>query len=314
METKINNKNIRITAIMLIVIFSVFSFFPQAVFASEISTGAVVKLVNESREAAGLSALVENSVLDAVAKDKIKDMLKNDYFAHTSPEGKTPWYWFGKNNYKYTAAGENLALNYDNAESQHKAWMASPTHKKNILSATYREIGVAVAEGKINGEETTLTVQVFGTPTVMAASPQKSAPAAPEPAVAPAAKPAEVLPAEAVAEPEVAEKNVAPVVPNDIKQKSVEVYLSDKLNNYNVMEIGWLSAIILFGLSVVVGPAAFIIKGHQLIAALIKSKYFPAKSKALVKVEEYNEAVDKFWHNMQKEAGKTVKIKVYGYG
>lgn len=225
MKAKINNKNIRITAIMLMAVFSVFYFFPQKVSASEISVSAVVKLVNESRKVSGISAVVENSILNNVAKDKVKDMLKNDYFAHTSPQGKDPWYWFGKNNYKYTAAGENLALNYDNAESQHKAWMASPTHKKNILNPTYKEIGVAVAEGKINGEETTLTVQVFGAPVVAVVNKEENQ-------LLPAME-GKVLPAEVAVEPEIPEKNIIPAVPNNTSQKESKAYISDKFGFFN---------------------------------------------------------------------------------
>jgi hypothetical protein len=43
-----------------------------------------------------------------------------------------------------------------------EAWMASPTHRANILNEKYKEIGVAVKEGKINGHETILAVVMFG--------------------------------------------------------------------------------------------------------------------------------------------------------
>jgi hypothetical protein len=42
------------------------------------------------------------------------------------------------------------------------AWMKSPTHRDNIVSKNYEDIGVAVAVGKINGQETTIVVQLFG--------------------------------------------------------------------------------------------------------------------------------------------------------
>lgn len=159
-----------------LVIFSAFYFFPRTASASDISIESVIKLVNESREAIGLPVLVENSILNEVAKDKIRDMLNNNYFAHTSPEGKDPWFWFAKNNYEYSAAGENLALNFKSAENQHKAWMASPTHKKNIINPSYKEIGVAVAEGRIDGKEATVTVQVFGMPAVIVVGKEENHP------------------------------------------------------------------------------------------------------------------------------------------
>ena len=42
--------------------------------------------------------------------------------------------------------------------------MNSPTHRANIVNGRYREIGVAVLEGELEGQETTLVVQMFGTP------------------------------------------------------------------------------------------------------------------------------------------------------
>ena len=41
--------------------------------------------------------------------------------------------------------------------------MASPTHKANIVSANYKEIGVAVMDGVLLGKQVTLVVQMFGT-------------------------------------------------------------------------------------------------------------------------------------------------------
>ncbi len=43
--------------------------------------------------------------------------------------------------------------------------MASPTHRDNILKSEYRDIGLAVVNGNLNGQETTLVVQMFGAST-----------------------------------------------------------------------------------------------------------------------------------------------------
>jgi hypothetical protein len=156
----------------------------------------VIELVNKARIAEGLSALVHSDILDLAAKEKADDMLKNDYFAHTSPKGVDPWYWFKKTGYDYKYAGENLAINYDNAREQQAAWMKSDSHRKNILNDKYQETGVAVVEGKIDGQTSILTVQVFGTTVAGAAQAANNSSAGKEkPATAPAKKP-EVLSAE----------------------------------------------------------------------------------------------------------------------
>lgn len=133
------------------------------VLASEITAKSVREMVNESRESIGLEALAENEKLTQAANAKLNDMIANNYFAHTSPAGIEPWHWFEESEYDYQFAGENLAINFLTTEAQHKAWMKSPTHKKNILNSNYSEIGVAVGAGEINGQMSIIAVQEFGT-------------------------------------------------------------------------------------------------------------------------------------------------------
>ncbi|MFZ2192831.1 MAG: CAP domain-containing protein [Candidatus Moraniibacteriota bacterium] len=147
------------TFLSLILILSFASF----ALASEINSENVIRYVNEARRKEGLTSLKASPKLKEVATLKANDMVTNKYFAHTSPQGITPWYWFEKVGYDYRYAGENLAINFITAEDQQEAWMNSPTHRKNILNVDYQEIGVAVVAGEINGQEGIITVQEFGT-------------------------------------------------------------------------------------------------------------------------------------------------------
>ncbi len=97
---------------------------------------------------------------------KADDMATKGYFAHTSPEGLTPWYWFAQVGYNYTYAGENLAINFNESKDVDTAWLASPTHRANILNSHYTEIGIATAQGMYKGVQATFVVQMFGTPVV----------------------------------------------------------------------------------------------------------------------------------------------------
>lgn len=139
-----------------------FFAFSHIALASEISKESIIDLVNKSRVENSMAALAENENLDNAAKDKMEDMIKNNYFAHTSPTGVTPWSWFEKNGYDYKYAGENLALGFSSVEKEHQAWMDSPTHRKNILNPNYKEIGVAVGRGMIDNNLVTIAVQSFG--------------------------------------------------------------------------------------------------------------------------------------------------------
>lgn len=139
-----------------------FFAFTHIVLASEISKESIIDLVNKSRVENNISTLAENEKLNNAAKDKMDDMFKNNYFAHNSPAGVTPWFWIEKSGYDYKYAGENLALGFYSVEKEHQAWMDSPTHRKNILNPNYKEIGIAVGRGVIDNNPVTIAVQVFG--------------------------------------------------------------------------------------------------------------------------------------------------------
>ncbi len=132
-------------------------------YAAQIDTSHIIELTNQKRNDAGLSPLTYNSQLENAAKTKAQHMLDNDYWAHVAPDGTEPWYFFSNVGYSYRYAGENLARDFSNASSTVDAWMASPSHRDNMLSTKYKEIGVAVVEGDLGGEEATIVVQLFGT-------------------------------------------------------------------------------------------------------------------------------------------------------
>lgn len=132
-------------------------------YAANISPQVVIELTNQKRAEAGLPALRYNPSLEAAAKAKGEHMLANDYWAHNAPDGTEPWKFFADVGYKYRYAGENLARDFSNPSSAVDAWMASPTHRDNLLSPKYSEIGIAVVEGDLAGADTTLIVQLFGT-------------------------------------------------------------------------------------------------------------------------------------------------------
>ena len=132
-------------------------------FAANIPPSEVIRLTNEKRAQAGLPALVENGTLSQAAQSKGADMLNRDYWSHIAPDGTQPWTFFTNAGYKYRYAGENLARDFSSAPAAVEAWMASPSHKENIMSAKYKEIGIAVVEGDLAGVDTTIVVQFFGT-------------------------------------------------------------------------------------------------------------------------------------------------------
>ncbi len=166
------------------VIVLLFIVYPSTAWFSTITSNRIIELTNQARKKAGLAPLVHNQALDYSAMLKAKDMLKYDYFAHQRPkDGLKPWEWFKEAGYNYTYAGENLAMNFSDAEDAVQAWLDSPSHRANIMNKNYQDIGIAVVVGKIGGHQTTLVVQHFGksyvpvaTPTFTRSSPQANVP------------------------------------------------------------------------------------------------------------------------------------------
>lgn len=152
-----------LVASQLVLQFAIIGPFPKVLgYAAQINTDEVIRLTNEKRKANGQAPVVKNDLLSAAAAEKGKYMIDHDFWAHVAPDGTEPWFFFQKAGYKYRFAGENLARDFTNADSAVEAWMASPSHKENMLSDRYSDIGVAVVEGDLAGADTTIVVQLFG--------------------------------------------------------------------------------------------------------------------------------------------------------
>jgi hypothetical protein len=135
----------------------------QQGFLATVLPAALATLTNQDRSAQGIPELTRDPELDKVAQAKADDMAQKGYFAHVSPEGKTPWYWLQQEDYPYTYAGENLAVDFTDSADVEEAWMNSPAHRANILKQQYTRVGIAVAQGMYQGKEVTFVAQFFAT-------------------------------------------------------------------------------------------------------------------------------------------------------
>jgi len=105
------------------------------------------ELVNDKREANGLEPLEISANLSAKARVKAQDMKKNNYFNHTSPVYGSPFAMMQSLGITYRSAAENIAMGYRTAQAVVNAWMASPSHRANILSTRYDTMGIGFADG-----------------------------------------------------------------------------------------------------------------------------------------------------------------------
>jgi len=133
-------------------------------YATNISIESLLQETNKGRLKNGVEQVHINSVLSSAAEKKAEDMFKYNYWSHTSPSGVEPWDFILGENYDYIYAGENLARDFTTSKGVVEAWLDSPSHRDNLLNPKYVDMGLAVVDGKLDGTETTLVVQLFGTP------------------------------------------------------------------------------------------------------------------------------------------------------
>lgn len=123
--------------------------------ADEAYIEEVFRLVNEERTKAGLSKVTLNTALCNAASKRAKEITTK--FSHTRPDG-TGWYTVLQE-YKisYAAAVENIAYHYETPKAVVDGWMKSPNHKKNILNAKYKAMGI----GLCRKDGSTYWAQIF---------------------------------------------------------------------------------------------------------------------------------------------------------
>ncbi len=114
-------------------------------------------LVDDERAQAGCGSLESQSQLDAAAQGHAEDMADNDYFDHTSLDGRSPTDRARDQGYQ-GGVGENIAYGYPNAEEVMIGWMNSEGHRANILNCDYRYLGIGIADR----DGTLYWVQNFG--------------------------------------------------------------------------------------------------------------------------------------------------------
>jgi uncharacterized protein YkwD len=117
-------------------------------------TRATLCLVNAERRGRGLRTLRLNRRLTAAARAHSRDMVRRHYFEHTAPGGRTLVNRIRQSGYltstKRWLVAENIgwgAASKGSARAIVRAWMNSPSHRKAILTRSFRDAGIGVVKG-----------------------------------------------------------------------------------------------------------------------------------------------------------------------
>lgn len=139
---------------------------------SDFSHQTLLSETNARRSGEKQVSLILDPQLSAAAQAKAEDMARHNYWAHNSPDGRTPWTFITASGYQYQTAGENLAYGFSGASDTITGWMNSPEHRANILNTAYRNVGFGVARSlnyQGQGPET-IVVAEYGQPVDAAAT------------------------------------------------------------------------------------------------------------------------------------------------
>jgi uncharacterized protein YkwD len=130
---------------------------------------AIVAGTNAFRREHELPALRVNPKLEATAREFARYMASTNRYGHEA-DGRHPEDRAQAHGYGYCIVLENIAYQFDSrgfetmrlALDVLEGWKGSPGHRKNMLDASVRDIGVAIARSAANGYY--YSVQVFGLP------------------------------------------------------------------------------------------------------------------------------------------------------
>lgn len=155
---KFNKRIIGLFALLLIIVS------PASLDASinAPQSSDIISEINKERLSRGMSALRADPALSAVAHNRSKVLANAGRIFHLTAPSGTPWPELWDGGYKYTHAGENLALGIESSTELARRWMASPSHRENMLGHNYEDVGVGVTMGYYNNMPVSYVVVYFG--------------------------------------------------------------------------------------------------------------------------------------------------------
>jgi len=127
---------------------------PVPELSRNVAVRATLCVLNARRVRHRLGPLSLNDRLSTAARRHSRAMVRERFFSHDSLDGTTFLERIRATGYltgiRSWAVGENIAYGSGSRSSPRSigtAWMTSPPHRANILSRSFREIGIGLAGG-----------------------------------------------------------------------------------------------------------------------------------------------------------------------
>jgi uncharacterized protein YkwD len=113
--------------------------------ATSVEDASFADLLNGMRIASDLAPVTYDARLDSAAQKHAQDMAENDYFSHTSLDGRDVLARIQAEGYEPRAWGENLAGRQQSEEEALTAWINSPDHDALLNADTLEDFALGVA-------------------------------------------------------------------------------------------------------------------------------------------------------------------------
>jgi uncharacterized protein YkwD len=144
---------------------------PRSLTARNALESGVLGQINTLRRQHGLAPLRLNVRLRAAADAHSSSMASRGFFAHESANGTSFWQrvqrYYPRS--RYWSVGENLLWSSPDVDAAGalRMWLNSPAHRKNLLTARWREVGLSAvhvdsAPGVYGGSPVTILTADFG--------------------------------------------------------------------------------------------------------------------------------------------------------
>jgi uncharacterized protein YkwD len=148
-----------VAAVAVALVLLTLSAAPALAFDRRANEITILRLINHARTSRGLHALDSYDALHKAALSHSTDMVRCDYFAHSSLGGagvsaRARQAGYGVSGWSQWTVGECIAWGCGargTPQAVFKAWMHSRSHRSIILGERWRDVGVGCARGTFRG-------------------------------------------------------------------------------------------------------------------------------------------------------------------
>lgn len=132
----------------------VFAGMVESVAQTAIDKVLLLELVNQARSKPcrcggekhkATTPLQWDEALERAAQKHADDMAARNFFSHTGSDQSSLIDRVEREQFKWSAVGENIAMGHQDEKTVVAGWKNSPGHCRNIMSPRFKYMGVAVS-------------------------------------------------------------------------------------------------------------------------------------------------------------------------